>query len=147
MDYVIYKDSNGQVLSFGTVPDTAHYDLITPGTGNTKVEETIESDLTWYFPAGVKTARPLLTTANSWNKTTITANGTDTAVFGASLPNPTAVTIITPPTAGITTDGVNKITGTVTDGTLTITATKAGGYVVTLKAFPYQDYTVTITAT
>jgi capsular polysaccharide biosynthesis protein len=82
------------------------------------------------------TARP--TPACTLDKTTITANGTDTATL-SSIPIGASVTV---------TDGNGTTTYTATDSTLEITADDPGAITVTVTpAFPYIPLTVTVTAT
>ncbi len=138
--FTVYNTTTGEILRTGQVPD----DMLTiqAQTGETVVE-AIANPATEYYSAGVKTARPLLTTVATWDVTSIIANGTFKATLGATLPNPTTVSVKPPANSGIAAIADQ----TVTDGTFTLATTVAGAYVVTAKAFPYQDYTVTINAT
>lgn len=136
--YTVYNTTTGQIVLNGVAEDEEQAAL-QPGQ-----DEDIDLDeadpATEYYPSGVKTTRPLFTAANSWSKTTFTANGTDSAVFGSSLPNPTHITIIGP--SGVP----NVYEETNTDTSLTIKATVKGEYEITIRGFPYQDYTTTLTA-
>lgn len=139
-NFVVYTTTTGEILRTGQVPD----DMLTiqAQTGETAVE-AMADPATEYYSAGVKTARPLLTTVATWSATSIVANGTAKATLGTTLPNPTAITIVPP--AGL---GIAAIPDqTVIDGSFELSTTVAGAYKVTAKAFPYQDYTVTINAT
>lgn len=107
------------------------------------------------------TSRPVFTAICQWNKTitsdgvhntaAMSANGTDTLTFsaipttGSALPNPTSMQMTIPAGLGLPTIQ----TGTITDGAfgLTVPASGAGKYTITLSAFPYVDYTLTVTAT
>lgn len=137
--YVVYVTASGEVLRTGNCLDD---DLaLQAGTGETAVQDTA-NDATEYYPSGVKTTRPLITSVATWDTTSITANGTAKATLGSSLPNPSTV-FITPP-AGLGLPAVAP--QTVTDGTFRLSTTVPGAYTVTVRAFPYQDYTVTINA-
>lgn len=137
--FAVYKTTTGEILRTGQVPDAMV--AIQAQTGEAAIE-AVADPATEYYSAGVKTARPLLTTVATWSVTSISANGTAKATLGATLPNPTAITIVPP--AGL---GIAPIAEqTVTDGSFELSTTVAGAYIVTAKAFPYQDYTVTINA-
>lgn len=71
------------------------------------------------------------------SKAEITANGTDIAVL-SKLPKPTAVTV-----TGA--DGSSQAMP-VTDGSLTLTSDVADTYTITAVAWPYLDWTGTVTA-
>lgn len=139
-NFVIYKTASGEILRTGQVPD----DMLTiqAGTGETVVE-AIANPATEYYSAGVKTTRPLLTTVATWSALTLVANGVATVTLGATLPNPTKINITPPANLGIAAIAEQ----TVIDGSFVLSTTVAGAYQVTAKAFPYQDYTVTINAT
>lgn len=139
ISFTIYDNTTGQILRSGWVSAEDQLSIQAVEENEVVVAEEA-NEHTEYYPSGVKTARPLLTTANSWNKTTFTANGTDSAVFGSSLPNPTYITIIGP--LGVP----NVYDETNTDTSITIKSTFKGDYEVTIKGFPYQDYTTTLTA-
>lgn len=140
INFVTYLIATGLVLRAGVCADD---DLaLQAGTGETAVEDTA-SDLTDYYPSGVKTTRPLITSVATWDTTSITANGTAKATLGAGLPNPTTVRVIPPAGMGFAAVAAQ----TVTDGTFRLSTTVTGAYVVRVEAFPYQDYEVTINAT
>jgi hypothetical protein len=135
--YTIYNSTTGQLLRKISTQDA---DL-----ANTQVqagESIINQDLsfdTQYISSGSPTTRPTLSL--TWNKTTITANGSDSAIVSSSIPNPTNYSIIVPA-------GIQPITdGTITTGTLTFTADLPGIYTIILDSFPYQIYKQNITAT
>lgn len=140
MNFAVYKTTTGEILRIGKVPD----DMLTiqAGTGETVVE-AVADPATEYYLAGVKTARPLLTTVATWSTLTLVANGVATATLGATLPNPTKINITPPANLGIAPIAEQ----TVVDGSFVLSTTVAGAYKVTAKAFPYQDYTVTINGT
>lgn len=140
MKNFIIHDTVGKILRTGSCPDTML--SIQAGLGETVIEG-LANDATQYVSAGVITSRPLLTTVATWDVTTIVANGTAKATLGATLPNPTKVSITPPPNSGI----ASIADQTIIDGAFTLATTVAGAYTVTATAFPYQDYTVTINAT
>lgn len=86
-------------------------------------------DLTVNPPA--ITPRPTMPTVV--NKTSIVANGADTAIF-SNIPNNTVCTY----------DGEDHV---VTDGLIEFTADHDGDYTFTFTLFPYLPLTITITAT
>jgi hypothetical protein len=123
-------DNDANALTNNTPPGTTAYTGLQTDTADT-----------FYYVAGVKTARPLFSTAGSWNTLAITANGTSTATFSASLPNPTNIYIVVP--LGL--DIPAPITET--SGSFSLNTTIAGSYVITFDAFPYQQAVYTVVAT
>jgi hypothetical protein len=99
-----------------------------------------------YILNGVITAKPTILGLCSWNKTTLTANGTDSCVLSplsgsAGLPNPINVVIASPLVNG------PKVYFTETANTFTITANSPGVYTLSfVDNYPLADYTVQITA-
>lgn len=139
--YAIYDNTTGMILS---ILEVLADDTVTipgnTGVGQTAVQDdTVDDDL-HYYVAGVRTNRPLLSTANSWSATTVVANGINTITFGSSLPNPTTANV-----SSITGDA--GLSGTVTDGTFEFSTNIAGSYFVDLEAFPYQIYKIQVEAT
>lgn len=139
-NYVVYITATGEILRTGVCQDADV--ALQAATGQTSVEDTA-NQATEYYPSGVKTARPLLTTVATWSALTLVANGTATVTLGSTLPNPTKITVTPPPNLGIAAIPEQ----TVTDGSFVLSTTVAGAYTVTARAFPYQDYTVTINGT
>ena len=141
VNYTVYDTTTGRIYRTGSTESEEQANIQATEANEVVALEQADEATEYYTGNPMeKTTRPLFTTSNSWNKTTFTANGTDSAVFGSSLPNPTYVTIIGPP-------GVpNVYEETNTDTTLTIKSTFKGEYEVTIKGFPYQDYTTTLTA-
>ena len=72
--------------------------------------------------------------------TSITANGSSSCTI-SGIASGSIVSFITPLTAEIISDI------TITDGTIVFTATHSGIYIINIDLFPYQTFTVTITAT
>lgn len=86
--------------------------------------------------------KPLITTVATWDVTTIDADGVDAATLGATLPNPTSISILI-----LTAQGAEHIAPfDVTDGSFVLKSLIAGMYSVTARAAGYKDYTITITA-
>lgn len=80
------------------------------------------------------------TTSNSWNTSTIVANGVSTASFGSAIPSGTLLQISIPP-------GVTPIADTtITSGQVVFSAEQAGDYIFTFTKTGYVPYTHTITA-
>lgn len=148
VNYWVVVDTTGEIVGSITGDTTIDSGII---TNNVAIGHTAYAQVNGdtaentYYPTGTRTTRPLFSTANTWNKTSILANGTDTATFGSSLPNPTdcVVSFI-----GVT-GTVQRVlqSQTIIDGSLSINTSIPGTYVVNLSAFPYQSYTQTITAT
>lgn len=135
-----YKTADGKIIQTITCPDDSV--PLQYGAGeNYVVGAYLES--THYIVAGVATVKPLLTTVATWSALTLVANGTATVTLGSTLPNPTKITVTPPANLGIAPIPEQ----TVTDGSFVLSTTVAGAYTVTARAFPYQDYTVTINAT
>ena len=90
----------------------------------------------------VFTAKGDLTNVATWNKQTITADGSDAATLGAGLPNPTQIII-----AVVSAKGAEAVAPfNVTDGSLVFKSLIEGEYLVTAIGPGYQPYAVTITA-
>jgi hypothetical protein len=83
-----------------------------------------------YVLGGTVTPRPTLP---AFDKTSILANGTDTATL-STLPDPCAVT-------------VNGVEFSITGGTLELDADYPGTYRVEIRQFPYRDFVQEIIAT
>lgn len=137
MKFIVYKTSNGMILRSGECPDS---DLaLQASTGEAAIEGEANDD-THYIVGGVVTARPALTA--TWNKTTVGANGIDTATFGLNLPNPTQVLVTVPDGA------VTPVPENVTTGTFSFATPVAGEYTVYVNPpFPYKPTSKTIKAT
>lgn len=136
MKFIVYRDSDGAILRSGECPDDTL--SLQAQTDETAIEGEA-NDSTQYISGGVVTARPTLTA--TWNKTTITANGSDTATFGSTLPNPTTVTV------GVPVSATAPEAEQVTTGTFSIATPISGEYTVTvMPPFPYMPVTQVITA-
>jgi hypothetical protein len=146
--YNLVKDSTGGIVGQITGDVTLDTGLLTNNTpvGHTtylgQATDTVDN---LYYPSGTRTTRPLFTTSNSWNATTITANGTSTATFGSSLPNPTSVVVEYTNTISSSQQVLQSLD--TTDGSFSLNTTLAGTYLVSFTAFPYQKYSQIITAT
>jgi hypothetical protein len=141
--YTVYE-ANGVIILSGCCPDGdeslyqgGYYGLLLDAVSN-----PIDYYVAGIPGAPVLTERPLLTTVATWNKTTITANGTDSATLGAGLPNPTTVIINI-----VTAEGAEPVDNfTVTDGSLVFKSNIIGEYSILAQTISYKDYLVTITA-
>lgn len=142
INYILFTTATGEI--FNSVMAAADsIDLTYIMTMHPDFDDDTQSYLTVpefvdpktnYVLSGVVTPRPLFSSVATFNKTTITADGTDSAVLGPSLPNPTTVQAISSPSGGEST----SLT-TITDGSLTIKSSIQGFIRISLKAFPYQD--------
>jgi hypothetical protein len=135
--YTIYNSTTGLLLRKISTQDV---DLANAQvqSGESIINQDLSFD-TQYISSGSPTTRPTLSL--TWNKTTITADGSDSATVASGIPNPTNYRIIVPA-------GIQSISdGTITTGTLTFTADLSGIYTIILDSFPYQTYKQNITAT
>ena len=132
--FIRYTLATGQIHSIGDCPDDQLADQAAAGLELMPGEADLFTD---YILAGVVTPRPA--SPATINKTTFTANGTDTCII-SSMINPSIVSFTSP-------SSVTPIpTYTDTDGTLTFSATEIGAYTITLTSFPYLDKIFTLTA-
>lgn len=137
MNYVVYKNSNGQILRVGecNAEDFENQAL----TGQTVIEDSAD-DREHYISGSAVTSRPTITA--TWDKTSVTANGSDTATLGSTLPNPTSVSVAVPDGAVTPDDEV------VTGGTFSFATSIAGNYIINVTPpFPYLSHTQVIVAT
>jgi hypothetical protein len=140
MKHFVVHDAAGRILRRGHCNDI-DFALQALG-GETVIESEAQDFARQYVSADVVITRPLLTTVATWNKTVFSANGTDQATLGSGLPNPTTISITPPAGKGIPAIADQIVTA----GSFAFTTTVMGDYIVIAKAFPYQDYTVTIKA-
>jgi hypothetical protein len=140
------------INSIVQAPDQTLIDLNT-GTTEDNVEITIPSGdfdptyykIHWTGSAWQMVARSALSTVASWNKTSITANGTDSCTL-SGLPNPTTVVIELPLSTKLAAN--TTLSYTITDGSFTFKTNDPGTYTIrALNRFPYAPYSQQITAT
>lgn len=134
--YAIYLLSDGSINQLYTGDDPTPY--VDPGEGVAIVPAEVDDD-THYFPAGVLTVRPYFDTVASWNTISLGADGVQVITYGSGLPSGTTYEVIPP-------QGVAVSSGTITDGIFSMKTLVIGTYRLTLRKFPYQDYTINITA-
>jgi hypothetical protein len=132
MDYTTY-DENGLIL--GNIFTNSVENL----TNFNYIEGTYDGD-THYIVDGEVVERPLLTSVASFDKTTLVPNGIDSCVI-STLPECVVVVSYKDETLK---PAFNE---PITDGELEITADEPGTIVVTIDAFPYQQYNVELEAT
>lgn len=142
INYILYTTASGEIFNSVTaVADsidlpyimTMHPDFDSDTQSYMTVEEFTDFK-TNYVLSGVITSRPLFSSVAMFNKTTITADGSDSAVLGPNLPNPTTVQAI-----GLPAGGESTSLTTITDGSLTVKSSVPGFIQFKLRAFPYQD--------
>lgn len=136
MNFIVYETVTGAIVRSGQCQD----DMldIQSRSGETAIEGEAD-DETQYVDDGVISSRPEITA--TWNKIEITADGSDIATLGASLPNSTIV-LVSVPDGAITPDAE-----IVTTGTFQFATPIAGTYTVAVTPpFPYQPHTQIITA-
>lgn len=130
-NFVVYKTTTGEILRTGRAPD----DMLTiqAGAGETVIEGTA-NDATQYVAAGVVTNKPPM--GCTINKTTMLANGVDSATI-SGVPNPTTARV----------SGPASSTATVIDGTLQLTFDLPGTYKVALTSINKLPQEFAINAT
>lgn len=137
MNFIVYNNTTGIILRVGE----CHEDILANQAqiGETAIEG-VANDETEYISGGIVASRPAITA--TWDKTAVTANGSDTATLGATLPNPTVVIVSVP-------DGViSPEPEEVTTGSFTFATPISGEYtVVVTPPAPYLKHTQVITAT
>jgi hypothetical protein len=135
--HTIYQSVSGKITGWSDNPEAPSIGDFGPHRSFLPVDSRPNEES--HYIAGsppTVTARPTLPC--TLDKTTITANGTDTATL-SSIPIGATVAV---------TDGNGVTTYTATDSTLEITADDPGQISVTVTpAFPYIALTVTVTAT
>lgn len=136
MDYAFYDSNTGEITSWGTMDETSLAAQTLPvylGLADPKTQYVNVAN-------GTLIARPAF--PSTWSAVAINADGVaQTTITG--LPNPTIVFF-----PRIEANGVDlPASFSVTDGVLNLKAGAKGLYQITLKAFPYQDYTTVIQAT
>jgi hypothetical protein len=127
-NYVVH-DQNGMIVRTGSAPEGMI--SIQAGTGEYAIEAAGD-DLTQYVVGGAVTDKPAMPV--SIDKTTVSADGIDLATI-----------------SGIPVGALCRVASiaeaVVNDGTIELTFDNPGDYEITIIAFPYLDYTVTINAT
>ncbi len=137
VDFLTYDGGTGKILRVGQCEST---DVAIQGPG-TPLAATANLD-TDRIVAGAVVAKVSLDTICSFtNAGGWLANGVDTISYGTSLPNPTSVEIKCTNPRFTHVPIFNE-----TSGTLTLTTLAAGDYTITLRAFPYLDKIITVTA-
>lgn len=134
--YTLYETSGGRVLAFGQTTIEADA-LARPSPGQDVLLGVQGQAVAEYVSGGALTARPTA----SLDKTTIAADGTDTATL-SNLPDPCTVR-------------VNGSAQNVAGGSLSITASKPATYEIEIRddpannetAFPLQAFKATVEAT
>lgn len=142
--YSIYNQATGEIrATISTDPGSASAN-VGPGEAFAEETELLPPD-TWYYPGGVKTERPLLSSAASWNKTTIAADGVDAATL-SNLPIGSRV-LIYPSTLGPAGQSLEPVVIDETvDASLSVTSQVVMSYTVEIFSFPYKPYVQTIEA-
>jgi len=142
INYILYTTATGEIFNSVTAEAdsidltyimTMHPDFDSDTQSYMSTVDRVEP-FSNYVLSGTVTPRPLLSSAATFNKTTITADGSDSAVLGPNLPNPTTVQAV-----GLPAGGESAALTTITDGSLTIKSTVPGLIQFKLRAFPYQD--------
>jgi hypothetical protein len=134
--YTIYQSVSGKITGWSDNPEAPSIGDFGPHRSFLPVDSRPNEEAHYITgsPPTV-TARPTLSC--TLDKSTITANGLDTATL-SGIPSGAAVSV---------TDQNGTTTYTVNDGTLEITADEPGTITITVTpAFPYQPLTVTVTA-
>lgn len=141
--YVLYENTTGKIVGDGDVSTSDQ--VLQQNTASLTAIAGAGSIALNYVLSGVITARPALSTvATVTNAGGWAANGSDVYSYGTGLPNPTTVSIKANGASGYNFTNIPPFT--VADGVLNLTTTMPGDYVITLTAFPYQDQTLSVTA-
>jgi hypothetical protein len=136
VNFVKYLTATGEIIYSGHCPTESLSLQISQNYSILEVPQEVSSEL-YYVSGGVLTLRPPLTTTSTWNTHTISANNSDLATFGSSIPSGTVLSLITP-------EGAVNYTQAITDGIVSIKATFVGTSTIRLSHFPNQDYYATI---
>lgn len=143
--YAIYHATTGEIRQIIGTNDTAEVTANTPGgyaamvvtegvSGAThKISMPAPSEVV--SKASMDTVCTLTNSGGVWN-----ANGVDTISYGSALPNPTYYEIY------CSNPEIEYADGTVTDGTFSLVTNAVGDYRIILRAFPYLDKTIEISA-
>ncbi len=106
----------------------------------TEITNPDEEIINYYIDSGVLTERPEWT-FSTWSKTTIDADGVDSATITGLL-NPSIISIDVIEGVGIiATDDIE-----VTDGSFTLKSNQPGTFSITINHFPYKPFTTIIEA-
>jgi len=146
--YAIYTVATGEIqkvisLSEDDTTDTVANNVSVGEDFITADAEPLRDEV--YVVSGVLTARPALSAIATWNKTSITANGVDSATLGSGLLNPTTIKVH--PDVDAMKNGGDGALVVVTDGSITFATEAAGKYdFEVVNPFPYLPTTYTITA-
>jgi hypothetical protein len=149
IQYTVYDDASGAILRTGSAMTeaTARLQGNTPGTRVTLVGSDPATQVISITPIGIdgstlpRAAMNVGGVPTAANKTTLTANGTDSIVI-AHIPNGAKYDIYLPPNLGL----VQPPDGIVTDGQLVLTTTVPGIYSVKLSFQTFLDFTVSFNA-
>ena len=133
MKYTIYDSENGMITGIIDTQDDSHlqsYDGYIQGEidGNE-----------YYISDGTAVERPELTSVASWDKTTFTADGTDSATITGLPECVVAIVNLDDPYYPTFNDEI-------TDGDLSLSTLTEGTYQVTIDCFPYKKYVVELEA-
>lgn len=141
--YNIVSNTTGEIIRQLGGDTSIESNIITDNTpSGTTAYLGLQTDTNneFYYITGTKTSRLIFSSVGSWDKQSIVANGTDTATFSSSLPNPTQIVVSVP-------NGLN-IPGPIneTSGSFSVNTTVPGDYIVTFISYPYKQQSYTITA-
>lgn len=151
INYILYTTATGEITSTVTaVVESENLDLTYIMTMHPDFDSDIQSFMetdervdpsTAYVLSNNISPRPLFSTVATFDKTTIDADGTDSATLGPSLPNPTQISCLQVPVGG----GTVELTE-ITDGKIVIKSSLPGLIYFNLQAFPYQQQLFTVIA-
>jgi hypothetical protein len=136
MKFIVYRNSDGMILRTGEFQEGVLASQA--GAGETAISGTAD-DILEYISGGSVTSRPVISA--TWNKTSIIANGIDSAILGSALPNPTSVLVSVPPGATLPPEEI------VVTGSFSFATPIAGSYTIkVIPPFPYQPHEQVIIA-
>lgn len=134
--FIKYELSTGRIVMTGFCPSSALSYQAETGYGIIVDTAGVSSDDSHIVSGAVLAKNPQSVTVS---KTSMTADGSDSVVFG-SITNPSSCVIEVP------VDAVGIAPFTITDGTLTFKTFVPGVYTITIDYFPYLPFVQTITA-
>ena len=141
--YILVDSTTGEVYSSLQMDagDSAAVLAANPGTILVSSATVIDDSLYLYDLIGLTfVLKDDLTDVATWDSLTLDADATDAVTLGSGLPNPTIVSV-TPVRAF-----ANPAYVVVTTGSFVFKTDAVGLYSITARAFPYNEYTVTVEA-
>lgn len=140
-DFIVYKNTSGEVLRYGTVELESDIAL-QARAGETSIENTGGYNADYYWDGSTFQPRPDLDSicsiggASPW-----LANGTSTISYGSLIPAGAVLELYSAD------NGIPPQSAIINDGTFSLTTNHAGTYTTTISSFPYLNKVLTLVAT